>query len=129
MIIMGNIGDGCRELRESETKLESSTRMAIRLTWYGHACFLIRTGDAGLLIDPFITGNPTAPVKAQEVRADFILVSHGHGDHLGDTVDIARRTGAAVISNFEIHNWLIGQGLEKVHPQHIGGGSITRGGG
>jgi L-ascorbate metabolism protein UlaG (beta-lactamase superfamily) len=96
--------------------------MAIRLTWYGHACFLIKTGDAGLLIDPFITGNPTAPVKAQEVRADFILVSHGHGDHLGDTVDIARRTGATVISNFEIHNWLIGQGLEKVHPQHIGGG-------
>ncbi len=96
--------------------------MTIRLTWYGHACFLIKAGGADLLIDPFITGNPTAPVKAQEVRADFILVSHGHGDHLGDTVDIARRTGATVISNFEIHNWLIGQGLEKVHPQHIGGG-------
>jgi L-ascorbate metabolism protein UlaG (beta-lactamase superfamily) len=96
--------------------------MAIRLTWYGHACFLIRAGGADLLIDPFITGNPTAPVKAQEVKADFILVSHGHGDHLGDTVDIARRTGATVISNFEIQNWLIGQGIQKVHPQHIGGG-------
>jgi L-ascorbate metabolism protein UlaG (beta-lactamase superfamily) len=96
--------------------------MAIRLTWYGHACFLIRAGDSDLLIDPFITGNPTAPVKAQDVKADFILVSHGHGDHVGDTVDIARRTGATVISNFEIHNWLIRQGIQKVHPQHIGGG-------
>jgi L-ascorbate metabolism protein UlaG (beta-lactamase superfamily) len=96
--------------------------MAIRLTWYGHSCFLIRGGGADLLIDPFITGNPTAPVKAQEVKADFILVSHGHFDHVGDTVDIARRTGATVISNFEIQNWLIRQGIQKVHPQHIGGG-------
>jgi len=96
--------------------------MGIRLTWYGQACFLIDTGDAKLLIDPFITGNPTATIKSEDIAADYILVSHGHGDHLGDTEDIAKRTGAMVISNYEIHNWLIGKGLENVHPQHIGGG-------
>ncbi len=96
--------------------------MAIKLTWSGHACFLINTGDATLLIDPFLTDNPTAAMKAEELDPDFILVSHGHGDHLGDTVEIAKRTGATCISNFEIHNWLLSQGIEKVHPQHIGGG-------
>jgi len=96
--------------------------MTTKVTWYGHACFLIETNKAKLLIDPFLSGNPLSPVTADEVTADYILVSHGHGDHLGDTVDIAKRTGATVISNFEIHNWLVNQGLENVHPQHIGGG-------
>ena len=94
----------------------------INVTWYGHACFLIETDGTRLLIDPFLQGNPLAPVKPDAVAADFILVSHGHGDHVGDTLAIARRTGATVISNFEIHNWLVAQGLKKVHPQHIGGG-------
>ena len=96
--------------------------MTLKITWYSHACFLIDTGDSNLLIDPFLTDNPLAPVKADSVEADYILVSHGHGDHVGDTVPIAKRTGATVISNFEIQNWLAGQGLENVHPQHIGGG-------
>ena len=96
--------------------------MALKITWYSHACFLIDTGDSKLLIDPFLTGNPMAPVQAETVDADYILVSHGHGDHVGDTVPIAQRTGAMVISNFEIQNWLAGQGLGKLHPQHIGGG-------
>ena len=96
--------------------------MAIKLTWYGHSCFLIDVDGSRLLIDPFISGNQTAPVKAEDVRADFILVSHGHGDHLGDTVAIAKRNQATVISNYEIYNWLLGKGVEKVHPQHIGGG-------
>ena len=96
--------------------------MGINLTWYGQACFLIDTGDTKLLIDPFITGNPTATVTQEDIQAAYILVSHGHEDHLGDTVDIAKRTGAMVISNYEIHNWLIGQGCENVHAQHIGGG-------
>ncbi|UCH23686.1 MAG: metal-dependent hydrolase [Deltaproteobacteria bacterium] len=96
--------------------------MSIIVTWYSHACFLIETDDAKLLIDPFITDNPLAPIKADEIEADYILVSHGHGDHVGDTVAIAKRTAATVISNFEIQNWLVSQGIEKVHPQHIGGG-------
>jgi len=96
--------------------------MTITVTWLSHACLLIDTGDARLLVDPFISGNPLAPVSAGQIAADYILVSHGHGDHLGDTIEIAKRTGATVITNFEIHNWLLQQGLEKVHPQHIGGG-------
>jgi len=96
--------------------------MAINITWYGHACFLIEANQAKLLIDPFINGNPLAPVPADAIEADYILVSHGHGDHLGDTIDIAKRTGATVISNFEIQNWVVKQGIKNVHPQHIGGG-------
>lgn len=95
--------------------------MSVRFTWYSHACVLIDTGVAKLLVDPFLKGNPLAPQEAQNLIPDYILVSHGHGDHLGDTVEIAKRTTATVISNFEIHNWLVKQGLEKLHPQHIGG--------
>jgi len=96
--------------------------MEVKVTWYSHACFLIETDKARLLTDPFLTGNPMAPVSAADIETDYILVSHGHGDHVGDTVPIAKRTGATVISNFEIHNWLAGQGIENAHPQHIGGG-------
>ena len=96
--------------------------MTVKVTWYGHACFLIETNGNKLLTDPFLTGNPLAPVRADTVETDYILVSHGHGDHVGDSVAIAKRTGATVISNFEIQNWFAGQGVESVHPQHIGGG-------
>ena len=96
--------------------------MSIHVTWHSHACFLIDTGAGKLLTDPFLTGNPLATVNPEDIDADYILVSHGHGDHVGDTVAIAKRTGATVISNFEIQNWLAGQGLENLHPQHIGGG-------
>jgi len=78
--------------------------MKIKVTWYSHACLLIETSKAKLLVDPFLSGNPLSPIQAEEVAADYILVSHGHGDHLGDTVAIAKRTGATVISNFEIQN-------------------------
>ncbi|MEJ2031965.1 MAG: metal-dependent hydrolase [Deltaproteobacteria bacterium] len=88
--------------------------MALTLTWFGHACFLLAVGTTKILIDPFLGG--------REVDADYILVSHGHGDHLGDTVTVAKRTGATVIANYEIVNWLTAQGIEKTHPQHIGGG-------
>jgi L-ascorbate metabolism protein UlaG (beta-lactamase superfamily) len=96
--------------------------MTLKATWFSHACFLIQSAKAKLLVDPFITGNPLAPVKADSLSADYILVSHGHGDHVGDTVAIAQRTGATVISNFEIQNWMVAQGVKNVHPQHIGGG-------
>lgn len=96
--------------------------MSVKVTWFSHACILIETGDARLLVDPFLSGNPLAAANADAIQADYIFVSHGHGDHLGDAVKIAERTGATVISNFEIHNWLVKQGVKKTHPQHIGGG-------
>lgn len=94
--------------------------MAVQLTWYGHACWKIETGTHTLLIDPFLTGNPAAPVTPEQVKPDYILVSHGHGDHLGDTVSIAKRVGATVISNYEIASYCEGQGCQA-HPLHIGG--------
>ena len=94
----------------------------VTLTYHSHACFGVAVGDTHLLIDPFLEGNPLADVSPDEVEADYILVSHGHGDHVGDTVQIAKRTGAMTISNFEIQSWLQGQGVENSHPLHIGGG-------
>lgn len=93
-----------------------------KITWYGHATIGIETDAFKLLIDPYFSGNPTASAAADEVEADYILVSHGHGDHIGDTIDIAQRSGATVISNYEIITWLGKQGLEKLHAQHLGGG-------
>ena len=96
--------------------------MSTRVQWLGHACLSIETDGHRLLIDPFLTDNPTATAKADAVEADFILVSHGHGDHIGDTVAIARRTGAKVVSNYEIAGWLQNQGLTDVHGMQHGGG-------
>lgn len=94
----------------------------MKITWYGHACFLIETEAATLLIDPFLSGNPVAPAGLEQVTADYILLTHGHADHVGDTVAIAKRCGAMVVGNFEICNWLTGQGVQSTHAQHIGGG-------
>ena len=98
--------------------------MAVEITWWGHSCFLVQTGDYAVLVDPFLDESPVAPVKAAEVVADFILVSHGHFDHLADAVPIAKRTGATVVANFEISQWLKRQGVaeEKVVGMNIGGG-------
>ncbi|HVX14646.1 MAG TPA: metal-dependent hydrolase [Pirellulales bacterium] len=93
------------------------------LTWLGHASWLIRTGGHTLLIDPFLDDSPTAPLKPDAVSPDFILVSHGHADHVADCVRIALRTGATVISNFEICEWLAKQGVAKTVAHNIGGGS------
>jgi L-ascorbate metabolism protein UlaG (beta-lactamase superfamily) len=95
--------------------------MEVKFTWYGHATLGLDVDGYKLLIDPFLTGNPAAPISAEQAKADYILVSHGHGDHVGDTVPISRRTGATVITNFEIANWLEKQGV-KNHAQHLGGG-------
>lgn len=95
--------------------------MATKLTWLGHGSWAIETAGHHVLLDPFLDDSPTAPQKADEVEADFILVSHGHFDHVADVVKIARRTGALVISNFEICEWLGGQKVEKLHAMNIGG--------
>ncbi len=91
------------------------------VTWYGHSCIEIESGGYSILVDPFLKDNPVAPIKPEQAHADFILVSHGHSDHVGDTVEIAKRLDALVICNFELANWLSNQGV-RTHPQHIGGG-------
>ncbi len=95
--------------------------MGTKITWLGHSAFQIETAGKTILLDPFLTGNPSATISANAVSADVILVSHGHSDHVGDTVEIAERTNALVIANFEIIEWLGKQGVKNVHPQHIGG--------
>ncbi len=89
--------------------------------YFGHAAFLLDFDGVKVLIDPYLKGNPTSPIKPEAVEADFVLVTHGHGDHIGDTVEIARRTGATVVSNAEICHWLEAKGI-KTHAQHLGGG-------
>ena len=96
--------------------------MATRVQWLGHSCLLIESDGKRILIDPFLTGNPTAQVKADEVEADVILISHGHEDHVGDALSIAQRTGATVVTNFELGNWFTEQGVEKVYGMQHGGG-------
>ncbi len=96
--------------------------MGTNVTWYGHAALGLETGGLQILVDPFLTGNPAASTRADSIPADFILVTHGHNDHVGDTVAIAKRTGATVISNFEIASWLDKQGVKSTHGQHLEGG-------
>jgi len=96
--------------------------MSFTYTWFGHGTFGLETGGYKVVIDPYFSENPAASTTADKVEADFIVVSHGHGDHIADAIDIAQRTDALVIANFEIVNWLGSKGLEKLHPQHIGGG-------
>ena len=94
------------------------------ITWLGHNAWSIDTAGSTILLDPFLNDSPTAPVKAGDVKADYILLSHGHGDHLGDTVAIAKRTGAVVLCNFEVGEWLSKKGVsaDKVIGMNPGGG-------
>ncbi len=95
--------------------------MSFKLTWYGHAALGLETGGYKILVDPFFSDNPASSIQADQAQADFILITHGHGDHVGDTVSIAKRTGAMAISNFEIASWLGNKGV-NAHGQHLGGG-------
>jgi L-ascorbate metabolism protein UlaG (beta-lactamase superfamily) len=95
--------------------------MSVKVTWHGHAALTLDVDGTILLVDPYLSDNPAAETGPESVKADYLLISHGHGDHVGDAVEIAKRTGAMVITNFEIANWMEAKGLE-VHPQHLGGG-------
>lgn len=94
---------------------------ATKFTWLGHAAWRIETEQGVILLDPFFSDNPSAKVHAESVHADFILLSHGHFDHVGDTVAIAKRCKGTVIANFEIATWLEKQGVEKTIGMNIGG--------
>jgi len=93
----------------------------MQIRFLGHAAFELRDGETSVLIDPFLTGNPKAAVAAEELNPDAILLTHGHADHLGDTVAIAKRSGAEVVAIVELANELSGEGLEQVHDPNIGG--------
>ncbi len=93
----------------------------MKLRYLGHASFYVEEGSFKALVDPFISNNPNSPVKASDFNdITHIFVTHGHGDHLGDTVTIANRTNATVITNYEIATYLSGKGV-PTHPMHIGG--------
>lgn len=95
--------------------------MSFEISWLGHAVLKLKTAGFTLLVDPYLSENSSATENADTITTDYILVTHGHSDHIGDTVQIARRTGATVIANAEICTWLQKQGV-KVHGQHLGGG-------
>ena len=94
----------------------------MKFTYYGHSCFAIETKGKKLLFDPFIKPNGLAQnIDTNSIKADFILVTHGHADHIADCVSLAHQTGAMVISSFEVIEWLGKQGIQNVHPMNHGG--------
>ena len=95
--------------------------MAADVRWLGHASFHLSGGGADVLIDPWLTGNPKATVTAEELPADVIALTHGHADHLGDTVDIAKRTGAKVLAIVELAGEIEGDGVQDVVGFNFGG--------
>lgn len=93
----------------------------MKITYFGHSAFMIKKNGYTFLIDPFITGNPHSKVKIEELKTDYILLTHGHGDHIGDALEIATRNGSTIIAPAELANYCEKKGA-KVHPMHIGGG-------
>jgi L-ascorbate metabolism protein UlaG (beta-lactamase superfamily) len=101
----------------------------MQITWFGHSAFRLDFADKHVLIDPFFTGNPAFTGDRAKAIAGttHILVTHGHGDHVGDTLDIARETGALVVTNYDLCMWLASKGLETFSPMNTGG-TIDAGG-
>lgn len=98
----------------------------MKITWYGHSCFKLDFGKSVMLVDPFLTGNETFEKSGLRVDQAIegvtnIVLSHGHDDHVGDTIAIAQRTGVTVVAPYELANWLNGQGVEHVDPANPGG--------
>lgn len=92
------------------------------LTYYGHACFSVELAGKKILFDPFITPNPMAgDIDLASIEADYVLISHGHEDHVADAVDILKRTGAVLISSYEVVSWFNEQGCANAHPLNHGG--------
>ena len=105
--------------------------MALNFTWLGHSTFLFESDDNRLIVDPFLTNNPLVETKPDDIDVDLIVLTHAHGDHVGysdegpagDTISIAKRTGATIVCNFEMGNWFMAQGIpqEQVFQANPGG--------
>jgi L-ascorbate metabolism protein UlaG (beta-lactamase superfamily) len=94
----------------------------MNVTFFGHSCFLVELEGAKLLFDPFITPNEAAAhIDVASIQADYVLLTHGHADHVADAADILQRTGATLIANFEVATWFEKQGIAKVHAMNHGG--------
>ncbi|MEI4619384.1 metal-dependent hydrolase [Bacillus pfraonensis] len=95
----------------------------MKVSYHGHSVVKIETNGKVILIDPFLTGNPKTDLKAEDVKVDAIILSHGHGDHVGDTVALAKKNNAVVVAPFELATFLGWQGV-SAHPMHIGGSHV-----
>ena len=95
----------------------------MKITYHGHSAFRVETGNAVILVDPFFTGNPAAKTTWQEASrgCTHLLLTHGHGDHTGDSLEILKETGALLVSNFEICSWLNAKGIDNYSPGNHGG--------
>jgi L-ascorbate metabolism protein UlaG (beta-lactamase superfamily) len=97
--------------------------MAVDVRWLGHSAFELKAGGTTVVVDPFLTGNPSAAVEPGELEPDVILLTHGHADHIGDTVDIAKRAGAPVVAIAELASEIGAEGVETFDPNI--GGTVT----
>src|SRR5687767_13983246 len=97
------------------------------LTWLGHACWLIQTGEHSILLDPFLESSPTASCKAKDIRVDYVLVSHVHFDLVAEAAAIANQNGATLIANYEIATWFAEKhGVKNTIGMNLGGNTPTR---
>ncbi len=94
-----------------------------KLTYLGHSCFTLEDEKHKIVFDPFLSGNPLAQISPEEIKVEAILLSHGHGDHLGDAINIARKNNALIVAPFELAMFCQKKGA-NVHPMHIGGSHV-----
>jgi len=94
----------------------------MKITYYGHSCFSLEINGKRLVFDPYISPNHDArQILVEEIKADYVLLSHGHEDHIADAETILKNTGATLVANYEVCQWFEKKGVEKIHPMNIGG--------